>query len=342
MGYAAADSPVDRLAGNDSVDEAGGEAVAATDTVEDVDFDLRNIDDLVLVEGNGAPGIAAGGACGAQGAGDEFQIWIRSGDFAEHLFVSSDGEFGKIIGDSLEFDAEHGGEIFFVAEEEVDFANESAVDFLRFCFAADRAPERVAVVEIVGDEGAVSAGGVHGFGRHVSGGSGQRGEDAAGVQALRAVLISEDVGPGKVTGFDLADGGVAAVAATGSGAQSESTLGEVEAIANCAANAVERDPAQKGGVDAALEDEVFDEAADGIVGKRGGDGCSEAKAASKAASDVIFATAFPDGKPAGGVDAAFAWVETEHDLAEADAVPAAIRFVNQKGFHGRVIDPMKR
>ena len=84
-------------------------------------------------------------------------------------------------------------------------------------------------------------------------------------------------GPVEVAGLDLADGGVAAVGAAGSGAQAEAALGEVEAVAHCAADAVVRDPADERGIDAALENEVFDEAADGVVGERGGDGGAQAK-----------------------------------------------------------------
>ena len=61
MGYAAAEGPVDGLAGEQAVDEAGGEAVSAADAVVDVDFALGDVDDLVFVESDCAPGVAAGG-----------------------------------------------------------------------------------------------------------------------------------------------------------------------------------------------------------------------------------------------------------------------------------------
>src|SRR5580658_4965524 len=58
--HAALDGPVNAFAGKQAVDEAGGEAVAATDAVVDVDFALGNVDDLIFVDRDGAPGIAAG------------------------------------------------------------------------------------------------------------------------------------------------------------------------------------------------------------------------------------------------------------------------------------------
>jgi hypothetical protein len=74
VGHAAADGPVDGLAGEQAVDEAGGKAVAAADAVVDVDFALRDVDDFVFIERDRAPGVAAGGVSGAQGAGDELEV----------------------------------------------------------------------------------------------------------------------------------------------------------------------------------------------------------------------------------------------------------------------------
>ena len=140
------------------------------------------MDDFVLIECDCTPSVAAGGLHGAQRAGDEFEIRKGGRDFAEHFFVASDGEFGEILADAFDGDAEHDGEIFFVAEQDVNFADEVAVDFLRFGFAADRFPERVAEVEIVGDRRRVFAGGVHGFDSNFGGGRGKRGKDTTGVK----------------------------------------------------------------------------------------------------------------------------------------------------------------
>ena len=125
---------------------------------------------------------------GAQSAGDELEVRIGGRDFAQHLFVAGDGQLGEVLADAFDLDAEHGGEIFFVAQQQIDLADQFAVHFLRLGFAADGLPERVAEVEVVGDGSAVAAGGVHGFGGNLGGGSGERGEDAAGVEPLRAVL----------------------------------------------------------------------------------------------------------------------------------------------------------
>ena len=148
---------------------------------------------------------------------------------------------------------------------------------------------------------------------------------------------AEDRLPIEIAGLDLADGGVAAVGAAGGGAHAEAALSKVEAVAHGAADAVVRNPADERRIDAALENEVFNEAADGIVGERGGDGGAQAEAAAQAAGDVVFAAALPHLKLARGVDAAFAGIEAKHDFAEAEAVPAAIGIGNRKRFHGQPI-----
>ncbi len=116
------------------------------------------------------------------------------------------------------------------------------------------------------------------------------------MKALRAVLVTEDDWPVEIAGLDLADGGMAAIVASGSGAHAESALGEVEAVADGAADAIKRNPAQKRGIYAALQDTVFNKTADGVVGQCGSDGRAQTEAAPKAAGDVVLAAAFPDSE----------------------------------------------
>src|ERR1039458_497961 len=211
MGYAAFYGPFDGLAGKQAVDEAGGKAVAAADAVADFDVALRDADDLVLVVGDSSPSVAAGTVRRAQGAGDELEIRIGRSHFAQHLFVTGDGQLGEVLADAFDFDAEHGGKIFFVAQQQIDLANQLAVHFLGTSFAADGFPEGIAEVEVVGDGSAVRTGRVHGFNGDLGGGGGECGEDAAGVQPFRAILVAEDRRPIEVACLDLADSGVAAV-----------------------------------------------------------------------------------------------------------------------------------
>ena len=118
--------------------------------------------------------------------------------------------------------------------------------------------------------------------------------------------------------------GVAAVGDADRAAHAEAALGEVEAVADGAPDAVVGHPADERGVDAALQDEVLDQAADLVVGQRGDDRGAQAEAAAQAAGDVVLAAALPDVERARGADAALAGVEAQHHLAERDEVEAAL------------------
>ena len=169
-----------------------------------------------------------------------------------------------------------------------------------------------------------AARGIHGFGGHFRGGRGERREDAAGVEPARAVFAAKDRSPVEIAGLYLADGGVAAIGTSDRGAHAEAALGEVEPVAHGAAYAVEGNPLEQRSVDAALQDQVFDEAAHGVLGKHGGDRGAQAEAAAQPARHVVLAASLPHGELARGVDAAFAGIETQHDFAQAQTIPAAL------------------
>src|SRR5690242_8796851 len=67
---------------------------------------------------------------------------------------------------SFDFEPERRGEIFFIADHHIDERRELAIKRDGPRLAADRLPQRLAIVEIVRDDRAVLAGGFHGFTRH--------------------------------------------------------------------------------------------------------------------------------------------------------------------------------
>ena len=91
-----------------------------------------------------------------------------------------------------------------------------------------------------------------------------------------------------------------------------------------AADAVVGHPAQVALVDAAAQDELLDETADGVVGERADERRAQAEAAPQAARHVVLAAALPDLEGARGRDPALAGIEAQHDLAEGHEVPAAV------------------
>ena len=86
--------------------------------------------------------------------------------------------------------------------------------------------------------------GLHGLDSNIGRGFRERAEDAAGVEPARAVL-AENFIPINVAGLQLRHRGVAAVGATERGAHAESALGEIQAVAHRAADAVVGHPAHK-------------------------------------------------------------------------------------------------
>ena len=194
-------------------------------------------------------------------------------------------------------EAECRGEVFFVAEHDVHQGRETAVHLLGFRFSANRLPQRRTVVQVVGDDSSGSLGGFHGFLGHKRRGFRQSAEDAAAVKPAGPVF-GENLIPVDLAGLQLRDGGVPPVGASERRANAEAALGEIQAVADGAADAVIRGPADIFLADAALPHEVFDEAADGIVRERGDDRSIQAEAALETAGYVVFAAALPGAEMA--------------------------------------------
>ena len=159
--------------------------------------------------------------------------------------------------------------------------------------------------------------------RDVGGRLRERREDAAAVEPARAV-DAEDPLPVDVAGTQLRGGGVPAVGDADRAAHAEPALGEVEPVPHLPADAVVRGPDHMRTLDAALVDQVLDQAADRVVGERRDDGRPEPEAPLEAAGDVVLAAPFPGTERARRRDPLLARVEPEHHLAERDEIEAAL------------------
>ena len=319
VGGAEVESLLGVAGGEEAVDEAGDEAVARTDAVEDVEAGVvAGAVEFALMPGEGAPVVDAGGVDAAESGGDRLQIGILFGELGHEgaeggaLVVEEVGGVG-ISG------AGFGWGVGEDADHDVDVGGEAVVEVLGGGEPAAFLPEGGAVVEVVGDGDAVAFGGFAGFDGEFGGAFGEAGEDAAGVEPFAAGGGEEGV-PVDVAGLHLGGGAVSAVDTAFGAADTEAAFGEVDGVADAFAHAVVGDPVDVGGVDAALEDEVFDEAADFVVGEGGQNAGGMAEATAEAAGDVVFAAAFPGGEVAGGANAAFTGVETEEDFTEGEEI----------------------
>src|SRR6185312_485118 len=117
---------------------------------------------------------------------------------------------------------------------------------------------------------------------------------------------------------------MAAIGASNRSAHSKSTLGEVDSVANGASDAVIGNPLHMRLIDAALINQVLHQAAHWIIGESRHHGGVEPEAALQAASDVVFAPAFPHTKAARGSDARIPGIEPEHHFSQAHQVPLTL------------------
>src|SRR5579863_5251949 len=107
--------------------------------------------------------------------------------------------------------------------------------------------------------------------------------------------------------------------------QSEAALGEIQAIANGAPDTVIRNPANISLRYTTLQHEIFDKSTDRIIGQGGNNRSFHAEAPPKAASDIVFAAAFPGAEMAGSRNSFVAWVKAQHHLTQTDEIPHTLR-----------------
>src|ERR1044071_625620 len=126
----------------ESVDQAGGEGVAAADAVEDLEIGAwRRFVERSAMPSNRAPIIDGCGVCDAEGRRDGLQLRIELAHFADHGSEGFFRELAEVLVDAFDFKAEGDAEVFFVSEEHVDEGDELAIHGACFVGAADSFPE---------------------------------------------------------------------------------------------------------------------------------------------------------------------------------------------------------
>src|SRR5450830_1660245 len=142
--------------------------------------------------------------------------------------------------------------------------------------------------------------------------------------------------PVHVGGLELGCRRMAAIRDAHSAADTEPALGEVQSVAYGAADPVVRNPPDELGVEAAGEDQVLDESADLVVGKRRDDRAPQPECTPQPAGNVVLTTALAGSERPGSANPPLAGVETEHDLTERhDVIPALGGGTDGEGGHQR-------
>ena len=308
---------------HEAIDETRSERIAAANAV--VDLEPRALDRLVqlsLVPADRRPVIHRRGLDRPKRRRDRLKIRVDRDGLLDHLLEALDRKRRKVLVHAFDLDAERRGEVFLVADHDINVLRDLAVNLLRLCLAADRLPERSAVVEVVARDGAVLLRGLESLDHDVGRSLRKRGVYAARVEPPDALLAEEPL-PVDVAGLELAHRREPAVGAAPRPAASEAALDEVEPVPHRAPDAVVRHPLDVRHVHAALQHEVLHETPDGVVRERGDRRRLQAEAAPQAAHHVVLAAALPGAELAGGVDAPVAGIEAQHYLAKGRRVPHA-------------------
>ena len=128
--------------------------------------------------------------------------------------------------------------------------------------------------------------------------------------------LAKDIFPVDHTGFELRNRRIAAVGAALGAADTETAFGKVQTVAQSSADTVIGHPLNERGIHPALHNKIFQQSAHRVVGKGSHHTGAQAEAAAQTAGNVVFAAAFPSLESSGGMDTAFAGIETEHDFSE--------------------------
>ena len=103
-----------------------------------------------------APVVDGCGPDGAQSGRDDLEVWELRRRPARSSTEMMRCPVRREYVDAFDLEAQAGGEVLFVADHHVDVSREPAVDLAGAFEPADRFPEAGAVVEVVGDDGAVA------------------------------------------------------------------------------------------------------------------------------------------------------------------------------------------
>ena len=128
-------------------------------------------------------------------------------------------------------------------------------------------------------------------------------------------ILFEQLVPVNVAWFHLGCCSIATIGNAFGSANTEASFREVKPIASGSSDAVVCFPLNVVRVDTSLKDEIFQQAPDLVVGKRGDDCGLHIEAASEATGYIVFAAALPGCEGSGRPCPAFARIQSKHDLA---------------------------
>ena len=306
--------------GHQTVDQAGGKAIAAANTIQNFQSrELHGLVDLAVCPANGFPIIDGGGLYSTQSGGDHLKVGVRLGGGLDHLVIAVHIQALQVLVVALNLQTKASGKVLFIADHDINILGDLLVHFLGLFLAADALPQRGTVIQVVRHHGAVLLGSLYCLQHHGSGILRQSGVNPAGVQPAHT-QGAKNIIPIHIAGLQLRNGGVAPVRGADSAANAVAPLHKVQSVAHTAADAVKGHPADQGGIYPALEDQILQQVTHLILCKSSDHAGAHSKAAAQPAGHIILAAALPSTEGAGSLDPSLARVQAQHDLAQRNLV----------------------
>ncbi len=200
MSPAQAEGFLGRPAFEQPVEEAGREAVAATDAVQDVERTGRAHVPLAVEPEDSPPIVSIGRMHLAQGRRDQLDVRMLLDDPVDQLEECLGVELRLRRCDVRSADSEAFLEVLLVADQGVHVLDDALDELLAPFRAANGCPELGPVVQVEGGDGTGGLRGLHPFDDQARGGLGERGEDPPRVEP--ADPATEDVRPVEVAGLE--------------------------------------------------------------------------------------------------------------------------------------------
>src|SRR5712691_5202338 len=315
--------PLRILTSQESVDQAGSKRIAPSHAIKNFQIlAVFRLIELAIAITDGAPIIQCGGFCLSQRGGNNFERIILH-RLRDHLLEAVDLKPRVMLIHARHLVTERRREVFLVAKHDINLRCDSPVDFLGLSLAAKGLPQRGAVIQVIGNDGAVPPGSLHSFQSDFRGRRRQSAENAPRMEPARAML-SKNLIPINVTRLKLRNRSIPAIVTPQCRTHAETALRKIQTVARHPAHSIMFDPAHQRLVHAALVYEVLQKTPNGIIGECRSDRRVQAETALQSARDVVFPAPLAHVEGSRRGDAPLAGVEPHHDLAQTDHVPAAL------------------
>src|SRR5690625_4891827 len=308
----------------ESVDQTGCKAIATTDAVENLEvFPISRFIELAVRPADRAPIVDRSRFHRSKSCTGRLEIRELLHNTLNHLLELIDFDRRNVFVNPFNFKSETGSVILFVSDHHIDLSGNAAVNLLRLLLATDRIPQRRTIVQVIGNNRSVLLCRRNSFFNNGCGRLRKSGVNPAGMEPANAILTKKLI-PIDIARLHLGGRRMSAVGDSDRTANSKSALRKVQAISNFPPEAIERYPLDIRRINATLQNKIFDQPADVVVGKSRNDTGPQSKATAHSAGHIVFSAPFPGSERTGCPHPPLTGVETKHNFAERDEIVFAL------------------